>query len=818
MKENPFVTNNKNIIRSSFLIVGLTLVLLLAFFGNLFLSKKDAQAEVIYWTNYSYRANDLEGDGTKESPYRITNASELALMAYWVNNGYTNSQDYFSLENNISLVAPDKNGNQLVWEPIGTDEIDGFKGKFNGNGCTISGLKISQAQSDYAGLFGYVNSSGIIENVKVEGNISLTSNTKYVGGIIAYKDNCENNTISKLYSNVNINAKAEFAGGVVGYVFCHTESLTENVGFTIQECMSIGKINNQAVSKNGSSGGIVAQIQTYESKTAFDCEIKNCLNTGNITNANSIGRVGGIIAKVSNSLKLTLTNCYNSGKLTGNDAVGGIVGENAVKGTTTLKGQIKIYNCTNIGNITGKSAGGIAAFLATTDIYYCSNKGNVIGKNYAAGIVAYYFLASIREINNSYNEGSITVTDVVADDDASAGKAGGIVGYNGGAAVLNCHNDGVVNALKNSYIGGIVGFCKGSELKNCTNYKKITSKQSNSKTGGIVGYCKGSKISYCSNQGRIVSENSDQVGGIIGLLENMVGVSYCSNQGNVTGKNLVGGIAGDTGTKNNGGGGRITLSHCINAAQIFGNEFTGGIVGDCVYVNISKCVNFGSVFSSSWISVGGIVGRVREGVGNNCVNWCINYGKVETFYKYNKDKPDNIGVGGIIGCIQKSAGSFKGNVNIGQVWADKYEKEKYRYKYTGQIAGRNEKDDNENTTCYCVKKGIQTFGTSKYDGTDESNGTPLRTSLNNIIYIKLADSYELKSYEQMKKYEKSTVNLLTAAYDTVIDNLMLPNFEIEDCKQNFTFYGITGGDNSDVWRCNNSRINNGEPYLKRFYW
>ena len=57
MKDNPFVTNNKNKIRLSFLISGLALVLMLAFSGTLFLSNKNAQAAVSYWTNSSYRAS-----------------------------------------------------------------------------------------------------------------------------------------------------------------------------------------------------------------------------------------------------------------------------------------------------------------------------------------------------------------------------------------------------------------------------------------------------------------------------------------------------------------------------------------------------------------------------------------------------------------------------------------------------------------------------------------------------------------------------------------------------------------------------------------
>ena len=69
MKDNPFVTNNKNKIRLSFLISGLALVLMLAFSGTLFLSNKNAQATVNYWTGAIYHACSYAGgSGTYDDP------------------------------------------------------------------------------------------------------------------------------------------------------------------------------------------------------------------------------------------------------------------------------------------------------------------------------------------------------------------------------------------------------------------------------------------------------------------------------------------------------------------------------------------------------------------------------------------------------------------------------------------------------------------------------------------------------------------------------------------------------------------------------
>lgn len=49
------------------------------------------------------------------------------------------------------------------WEPIGYYNNVAFKGSFDGNGKTITGLYINRSE-DHQGLFGYIN-GGTVENV-----------------------------------------------------------------------------------------------------------------------------------------------------------------------------------------------------------------------------------------------------------------------------------------------------------------------------------------------------------------------------------------------------------------------------------------------------------------------------------------------------------------------------------------------------------------------------------------------------------------------------------------------------------------------------
>ena len=100
------------------------------------------------------------GSGTKDDPWLISNDLELAKLAHDVTSGKTKAMfagEYFKLTKDINL-------NQGKWMPIGTwkcnkkDNDRYFAGKFDGDGHTISNMKIEwvNAENNEAswGLFG----------------------------------------------------------------------------------------------------------------------------------------------------------------------------------------------------------------------------------------------------------------------------------------------------------------------------------------------------------------------------------------------------------------------------------------------------------------------------------------------------------------------------------------------------------------------------------------------------------------------------------------------------------------------------------------
>ena len=128
--------------------------------------------------------------------YTITNGAELAWLAAAANGTLPEEtrasqgpQDFagktFVLANDIYLGNHD-------WTPISMSSKLGagetFRGTFDGNGKTISGLNVNQ--SEVAGLFGYVYAA-TIKNVTVEG-ASINSN-HFAGGIVAWVNNSTGN-------------------------------------------------------------------------------------------------------------------------------------------------------------------------------------------------------------------------------------------------------------------------------------------------------------------------------------------------------------------------------------------------------------------------------------------------------------------------------------------------------------------------------------------------------------------------------------------------------------------------------------------------
>ncbi len=221
----------------------------------------------------------------------------------------------YKLMNDIDLsVATAKGGvydnSGNGWDPIGSGGVYGsnaFTGVFDGNGYTISGLRIvatsppsgASFKKAYIGLF--AKNGGTIKNLTVEGQVSsgCEYGVPYIGGITAYNSGtisrCANKcSVSRSYNDLLTN----FAGGVAGY----------NTG-SITECFNTASVN---ISNKKSSSA----CSVYSAGIACGTgEIKDCYNTGSITSSHNYGakmaHSGGI--NVCEKTSGNISRCYNIG-------------------------------------------------------------------------------------------------------------------------------------------------------------------------------------------------------------------------------------------------------------------------------------------------------------------------------------------------------------------------------------------------------------------------------------------------------------------------------------------------------------------------
>lgn len=240
-----------------------------------------------------------EGNGTKENPYLISDASQLAFLAKEVNAGTNYSGVYLQLVTDIDL-------NSLPWEPIGNDK-NYFAGNFQGNGKTISNMSIDLTDRPNVGLFGTIDNGAIVEGLKLDESCSISAEitttfqaSAFVGGIAGLNHGtikqCSNSAIIKLEAEGNANAFgiSYYTGGIAG----------ESYG-PIEECFNLGNVSciqpTTVYNSTTYAGGITG--------AQFNNPIQNCYNMGNITSQPYYA--GGIAGQGASKI----SNSYSTGKL-----------------------------------------------------------------------------------------------------------------------------------------------------------------------------------------------------------------------------------------------------------------------------------------------------------------------------------------------------------------------------------------------------------------------------------------------------------------------------------------------------------------------
>lgn len=215
---------------------------------------------------------DIDGDGSKDAVYEISNAGQLYWFAGLVNgtlsgvtqNTSANAVLTADIVVNKNVLKPDgtlNEGTFKEWTPVGVGDDSSYTGIFDGKNHTISGLYFSNQDKVYVGLFGY--NSGKISNVGILD--SCFYGGADVGGVIGY--NKKDGTVTNCYNTGYVSGAAGLVGGVIGY----------NRG-TITNCYNTGGVSGDSY---------VGGVSGYNSGGT----ITNCYYNSSIYTGNAIGDV-----------------------------------------------------------------------------------------------------------------------------------------------------------------------------------------------------------------------------------------------------------------------------------------------------------------------------------------------------------------------------------------------------------------------------------------------------------------------------------------------------------------------------------------------
>lgn len=335
-------------------------------------------------TNVTVIETLAEGIVKTETGYEIQSATGLSNLAALVNGGKDFAGETITLTADIDLDGID-------WTPIGNGTRksagytgNAFKGTFDGNGKTISGLKIAnRSDSDAAGLIGVLD-GGTVKNVTLNVDIDVAAkHSELAAGCVGLLTN------NGLIENVTVNGSVKSEKAAAGIVSRVLKS------GTVRNCHNHATVSGTSYN----IGGIVgAAYYDNEGMT-----IEGCANDGAISGTTAVGGIAGLSAA-------EVKNCSNSAAITGNGtSVGGVIGEQQNAGSIT--------GCTNTGNVKNNTEaygnGGIVGWIRYTGetaayphksiitVSGCENRGSVSGGNDAGGIVGTVY--SYGNINNNEN-------------------------------------------------------------------------------------------------------------------------------------------------------------------------------------------------------------------------------------------------------------------------------------------------------------------------------------------------------------------------------------------------------------------------------
>lgn len=184
-----------------------------------------------YWTG-AVAGGYHAGTGSKEDPYQISNAQELALLcktvseSKWGKYEESTKGKYYVLTDDIKIndtSLPNWKQSAKEWYSAAKG-APAFKGVFDGQGHTISGLYINnETDKSVGGLFIRIGKGAVVKNLGIENSYIAAAQSAgaIAGEILAEGDNDDPDAaaarVVACYADESVTVESgAYAGGIVG--------------------------------------------------------------------------------------------------------------------------------------------------------------------------------------------------------------------------------------------------------------------------------------------------------------------------------------------------------------------------------------------------------------------------------------------------------------------------------------------------------------------------------------------------------------------------------------------------------------------------
>ena len=375
-------------------------------------------------TTSAAASSEAESESQSESSESSEESSEQNSDAIEISSADDFKKIYDDLTANYVLTGDiDFAGESIdpvgIFEPKSEAEEDSetpndekaFSGTFDGNGYTISNVKIDAADKNGVGIFGCVSGTGAgVKNLKVE-NIDVTGSAM-TGGVIGYAY-YDTNVQDITMSGENTVNGTFLIGGVVGA--SHAD---------IENCTAAATVN--LTNENAQGAGII--VGGLE-----DGSISNCSVSGKVTAKDGCYSIGGLAGCFHNSKYAKDCTAENVEIETGDKCwlVGGLAGHSGTfEGDPTSVENGKVSNVSiktgenseRIGGIVGGGFYGSAykqyyAEPSKSNLKSCSvSDFTVTGGKYVGAAVGYAYNSTTVEAFN----GTVKWNDKESDEQIGA--------------------------------------------------------------------------------------------------------------------------------------------------------------------------------------------------------------------------------------------------------------------------------------------------------------------------------------------------------------------------------------------------------------